>query len=221
MKRLYYYTIQKIIPRLLGRIIKAAAALLTMTCRFELRGFDRFVQDAKGRPAILALWHSKLNLAPAILTKNTSLNYAALISKSKDGEIIAEVINAYGKRGEAIRVAHSAKFGGLIGAIDTIRKGERVLVITPDGPRGPAKEVKVGIVAMAEKSGAVIFPMGWSCNTCWKLKTWDQMSIPKPFSKIAVSIGAPITPEELMSHESAAALIKERIDLQETSSIPE
>ncbi|CRX37891.1 lysophospholipid acyltransferase family protein [Estrella lausannensis] len=221
MKRLYYYTIQKIIPRILGRIIKAAAALLTMTCRFELKGFDRFIKEAKGRPAILALWHSKLSLAPALLTRHTPFNYAALISKSKDGEIIAEVINAYGIRGEAIRVAHSAKFGGLIGAIDRVRKGERVLVITPDGPRGPARQVKGGIVAMALKSGALIFPMGWTCDTCWTLKTWDQMGIPKPFSKITVSIGAPINPDELTDHEMAATLIKERIDLQETSSIPE
>lgn len=217
MKQAYYFIIQKIIPRMIARVVKGAAGLLSLTCRFELKGFDRFAKEAKGRPAILALWHCRLPLAPVILVRYTPFNYAALISKSKDGEIISAVINAYGVRGVSIRIAHSSKSAGLIGAIDRAKTGDRIIVVTPDGPRGPAKEAKGGIVTLAKKAEALIFPLGWSCESCWKLKTWDQMCIPKPFSKVTVSIGEAIHPDELK--ENAETLLKERIDLQETRSI--
>lgn len=211
MKRLYYYLIQRVIPRFLGRMIKLLSTLLSMTYSYKVNGFDQFNQIAKDEGAVLALWHQKLVIIPPILSKFTPFSYAALVSNSKEGEILSQVVNSY-KRGRAVRIAHNAKSAGLVGAIDTVKQG-LVLVITPDGPRGPSQEVKGGIFTIAKNADAHIFPINWTSDTCWNLKTWDKMLIPKPFSTITVSIGAPL-PKETAHFEKkeAAALLKTKID---------
>jgi lysophospholipid acyltransferase (LPLAT)-like uncharacterized protein len=76
------------------------------------------------------------------------------------------------------------------------------VVITPDGPRGPAYELGPGIVFLAQKSGALVLPMNLEYSGCWRLGSWDRFIIPKPFSKVRVLISQPVrvkptsTPEE-------------------------
>jgi len=200
MKRAYYFFIQKVVPRVLGKVFKGICSMLSLTYKYECHGFHEFNQGT-GRK-ILALWHQKLFIIPPILQKFTPFSYAALVSKSKDGEILSQVIESY-KRGSAIRIAHNAKSAGLVGSIDAITKENKVLVITPDGPRGPSKEVKGGIFTIAKNAEALIYPLNWSSDTCWRLGTWDKMEIPKPFSKIRVVIGKALEQDEDL---------KERID---------
>jgi lysophospholipid acyltransferase (LPLAT)-like uncharacterized protein len=61
-----------------------------------------------------------------------------------------------------------------------------------DGPRGPRGIVKLGLVVMAQSSGAPIFPVYITVDHAWILNSWDQTVIPKPFSRIFVRWGAPI-----------------------------
>ena len=78
----------------------------------------------------------------------------------------------------------------------------RDIVITPDGPRGPAYELGPGIVFLAQKSGASVLPMNLEYSRCWRLGSWDRFIIPQPFSKVRVLISQPLfvketgTPEE-------------------------
>jgi lysophospholipid acyltransferase (LPLAT)-like uncharacterized protein len=78
----------------------------------------------------------------------------------------------------------------------------RDVVITPDGPRGPAYELGPGIVFLAQKSGASVLPMNLEYSGCWRLGSWDRFIIPQPFSKVRVLINRPLhvkttsTPEE-------------------------
>ena len=65
------------------------------------------------------------------------------------------------------------------------------VVITPDGPRGPAYELGAGIIFLAQKSGAAVLPVNMEYSTCWRIKSWDRFIIPRPFSKVRVMIGQP------------------------------
>jgi lysophospholipid acyltransferase (LPLAT)-like uncharacterized protein len=58
--------------------------------------------------------------------------------------------------------------------------------ITPDGPRGPRYVFHSGVIKLAESSGAPIVPIHLQFASAWKLKTWDQLVIPKPFSRVKV-----------------------------------
>ena len=76
------------------------------------------------------------------------------------------------------------------------------MVITPDGPRGPAYELGPGIIFLAQKSGAPVVPVNLEYSRCWRLGSWDRFIVPRPFAKVRVLINRPhnvkstTTPEE-------------------------
>jgi lysophospholipid acyltransferase (LPLAT)-like uncharacterized protein len=63
-------------------------------------------------------------------------------------------------------------------------------VITPDGPRGPRFEFKPGAILLAQMSGRPILPMAYAASRAWLIK-WDKFVLPVPFSRIAITVGAP------------------------------
>ena len=73
--------------------------------------------------------------------------------------------------------------------------------ITPDGPKGPIYEVQPGVVKLAESSEVPLVTLNATFGSSWRLKTWDRFVIPKPFSKIEVSFGAPMHVEKGLSPE--------------------
>ena len=166
------------------------------------------VQDAAGilgKPVagnyIGALWHNRLLVFPLILRRFFgNRRGAALISASRDGDLLTDAIRRFGYdviRGSSSRLGASA----MLRLTQELASG-RDVVITPDGPRGPAYELGPGIVFLAQKSGAPVLPMNLEYSRCWRLGSWDRFIIPKPFSKVRVLIGPPHrvsmtgTPEE-------------------------
>lgn len=195
MKKLYYFIIQKTLPQFFASLFKAVLHLLIKTCRVEVTGLETFKKSQKDKACILALWHSRLAIAPELLKKFAEeFRYAALISRSRDGEIISTVVESY-PQAISVRVSHNARFAGLKEAIFEIKKEGRILVITPDGPRGPPKKVKLGLAKAQVMAEALVIPLSWSASSCFTLSTWDKMQIPKPFSKIKVVFGNPIFPD--------------------------
>ena len=65
-------------------------------------------------------------------------------------------------------------------------------VITPDGPRGPVKQLKAGALIMAADSGLPIIPMTFHSSAHWVMPTWDRKLWPKPFSRIVITYHPPI-----------------------------
>jgi len=68
-------------------------------------------------------------------------------------------------------------------------KSGRSAAFTVDGPSGPIYEAKPGALLLAAKSGAAILPFSISLERCWRLKSWDRIEIPKPFTRAVVVIG--------------------------------
>jgi lysophospholipid acyltransferase (LPLAT)-like uncharacterized protein len=84
-------------------------------------------------------------------------------------------------RGSSSRRAVAA----LIGMKRALKDGQDVC-ITPDGPRGPRYSFHPGVVKLAESSGAAIVPIHAHFSSAWRLKSWDRLVIPKPFSRVRV-----------------------------------
>ncbi len=199
------------IPRVLAYGGKALLKLLTFTCRIDVEGMDEFQRHAGRGNCILLLWHNRLMLVAAIFQKaNPTLTYTAFISQSRDGEPLALFTNSH-KNGRTIRVKHNAKHQALKEMIDRLKNSQEILMVTPDGPRGPRYQVKPGITMAAQETSAKIFPFSWSANRFWQLNSWDKMILPKPFAKIRVKIGSPLTLNEGRSIEENSQLLEKAL----------
>ncbi len=164
--------------------------LWVRTLRYEIDDRAGVVGKRTDQNYIGALWHNRLLIFPFVLQRFFSNRRgAALISASRDGELLADAITRFGfdvVRGSSSRLGASA----ILQLTDVLASG-RDVVITPDGPRGPAYELGPGIIFLARKSGAAVLPVNMEYSRCWRLKSWDRFILPRPFAKIRVIIGQP------------------------------
>lgn len=205
----------KIFPKMVAYTGKYSLKLLLKTCRFEFDGLDTFKELGSKERCIVGLWHNRLILAAEILTTYApDFQYAALISQSRDGEILSTIAESYSV-GRSIRIPHDAKLAALNKAINHIRYAKEIIVVTPDGPRGPRYKIKAGLVHTAKTTGAHIVPMSWTPNKFWQLGSWDKMIFPKPFSTIHVVFGASIILEKTEGSptDEEIGLVEEKLNV--------
>jgi lysophospholipid acyltransferase (LPLAT)-like uncharacterized protein len=134
---------------------------------------------------IFIFWHSKMLIGWWLFKKE---DYLALVSKSRDGDILTRLLHNW--KYNVIR-GSSSKGGkdALEQIFGEITDGNSV-VITPDGPRGPAKEIKNGALIISNRTGYPIIPVQINYSKKKILdKNWDKFEIPLPFSKCEVSFG--------------------------------
>ena len=190
------------------------------TLRYEIDDRPGVVGRPLNENYIGALWHNRLLIFPFVLRRFFSNRRgAALISASRDGDLLADAIKRFDfdiVRGSSSRLGASA----ILQLTDVLASG-RDVVITPDGPRGPAYELGPGIIFLAQKSGAAVLPVNMEYSSCWRLKSWDRFILPRPFSKVRVIIGQPYhvrstsTPDEfeterLRLQDAMMALVEQR-----------
>ena len=164
--------------------------LWSLTLRYKIEDRAGIVGKVIAQNYIASLWHNRLLIFPFVLRRFLPDRHgAALISASRDGELLADAIKRFGYdvvRGSSSRLGASA----ILQLSQTLASG-RDVVITPDGPRGPAYELGPGIVFLAQKSGAPVVPVNIEYSSCWRLKSWDRFILPRPFAKVHVIIGSP------------------------------
>jgi len=164
--------------------------LWVRTLRYEIDDRAGVIGKPVDQNYIGALWHNRLLIFPFVLRRFFSNRRgAALISASRDGDLLADAIARFGfdvVRGSSSRLGASA-----ILQLTNVLASGRDVVITPDGPRGPAYELGPGIIFLAQKSGAAVLPVNMEYSSCWRLKSWDRFVLPRPFARIRVIIGPP------------------------------
>lgn len=165
-----------------------AVGVLARSWHYRRHGWEhpQTLYGAK-RPFIFALWHSRI-LPLLYLHRHEAM--VLLISRHRDGGYLASLAERWGY--EFVR--GSSKRGGDVGLLGIVRalKGGAVVAVTPDGPRGPAEQVKPGVVAAAQHADVPIVPATARPARAWWLGTWDRMCIPKPFTAIDVVYGPAI-----------------------------
>ncbi|OMQ03010.1 hypothetical protein BW722_04705 [Lawsonia intracellularis] len=137
-----------------------------------------------GLPVILCLWHDEL--FPLIYFRG-KLKIITVVSKSKDGDILANVIQRIGletARGSSSRGGSEA----LRNVIKRMKDGF-CACITVDGPKGPRHKVKKGVIFLAQQTNAPIVPIRIFMEKSKKISSWDRFQLPIPFSKIHVICG--------------------------------
>ncbi|MFL5490184.1 MAG: hypothetical protein ACJ8AV_02140, partial [Gemmatimonadales bacterium] len=72
----------------------------------------------------------------------------------------------------------------------------RSVAFTPDGPRGPRRELKPGVIAAAQRGNAIVIPVHAESDRVWRLHSWDRFMIPRPFARVRVTYGVPFEVEQ-------------------------
>jgi len=160
------------------------------------------ILDNENKNYILAFWHGTM-LLPWYLHGNPKC--AALISKSKDGDLLAKILKHWNYN----VVRGSSSTGGDIALAIMIdfAKNDYSVTITPDGPRGPAHKFKAGAVVTAKKSEVPLILAGVGFQKKKVLSNWDKFEAPYFFSKAKIIYSEPIFIDANISYEETSNII--------------
>lgn len=139
-----------------------------------------------GRPHVFLLWHEALL---PLLWQHRRQGIAIVVSEAREGRYLSDFAASLGYRS----LHGSSTRGGaraLLAAVRELQAGHAV-AFTPDGPRGPRRELKPGVVAAAQRGGAFIVPLHAEADRAWRLHSWDRFMIPKPVSRVWITYGTP------------------------------
>jgi lysophospholipid acyltransferase (LPLAT)-like uncharacterized protein len=158
------------------------------TLRVQILGLHHLEERlARGLPVVLAGWHQRFYMGILPFQRYRPV---IMISRSRDGDRIAPVVARLGwrsVRGSSSRGGREA-LAALIGAVAGGAIGAHIV----DGPRGPARRVKPGVVELAHETGAAIIPVSLSARRRWEAPSWDRFQVPLPFTRVRIEVHPPI-----------------------------
>ncbi len=158
---------------------------------------------AQKKNYVLAFWHGTM-LIPWYLHKGDG--FAALTSRSKDGDLLAKILKSWDYR--VIRGSSSSGGNKALEMMVDLSKSEYSIAVTPDGPRGPALQMKAGAIITAKRSGIPLILLGIGIEKKKELKSWDKFQIPKFFTKVKVIYSEPIYIDRNLGYSETSNLIK-------------
>ena len=202
-----------LLTRLAITAFTRAVQLLFYTLRRDFRA-----KTAKTSPYIASgperflycVWHDSI-MMPIFAARH--VYSSALVSRHHDGSYIAGILGMVG----ISSVRGSTKHGGARAFRQMITTAkDKHIVITPDGPRGPRRKMRSGIVFLASHTGRAIIPTAYGCIRSWNIQgSWTDLMMPKPFTKIFLLAGEPIKVPADLSREQVArymALVQDEMN---------
>lgn len=183
-----------LLATLAGVLLNGYGELFRRTSRIRIQAHpdvDQLVKQ-QGAAVIYALWHHHAFFVP-LLRHYACRRVAVLLSTHRDAQIVAVAVRL---RGFDV-VAGSSTRGGLKAYRDLRQALEQrqSVCITPDGPKGPAEQVKSGVIHLAQQSGCAIVPVSVACSRVHRLRSWDRSVLPLPFSRVLFQLGEPLRPQ--------------------------
>lgn len=170
------------------RFIRAYSATFRMT----IVGEETWMRHLKGGGRVLlCAWHQQFFAAIRHFQAYRAYHPGLMISQSTDGELIAGVASRTGwdpVRGSSSRQGREA-LSLMIEKLKETRLAAHIL----DGPRGPAGIIKPGVIRLAHATQAVIVPFWIEADQAWFFQSWDRFMLPKPFSRVTLRFGDPLT----------------------------
>lgn len=174
-------------PTAVGLTGRYGLQALFRTLHIETTGEHFLPRPAQERtPVIFVFWHGRLL---PLIHIHRHQGTVVLVSEHRDGDYLARLLHHFGfgtVRGSSTR----GGVRGLKGLIRAARTGWD-LAITPDGPRGPNRELKLGALTVARMTGLPLVPVGVGVTSAWRIGSWDGLLVPKPFSTVRVAYGPP------------------------------
>lgn len=205
------------VQALLALILAGYLWLVLRTVRWSIVNrppADALLADPKG--FIVCFWHGRIAASVGAQPLCRPLRPTrVIISLSEDGEFIAramEMLDLPAFRGSSRKTKDPRRrhSGGAAyrQSLDWVRKGG-VLILTPDGPRGPNEQMAEGAVRMASRTGAAMILMGLATTPALRLSTWDRMQLPVPFGRGVIAFDGPLHAPAELDPAAMTALRKE------------
>ena len=191
-------------------LLKLILNTIFFTCKVQSTNSSLFFSYINKKPILLSVWHhNSLLLAKYIKAKNIPI--WTISSTHQDSEILAKILLSW-----KIKLIRGSSTRGWVNIIKQMvglyKKTKAIIAITPDGPRGPRKQAKIGAFNVANKYGAAIFSVGAAASSFWSLPSWDKTIIPKPFSTIYISF-TPLSIKNLNSLSISEQMNQNQIKL--------
>ena len=183
---------------LIGRLVAAYMVLVKHTTRWEFDRSDIAAPViAPGKGLIALTWHSRFMMLNCAWERKTWPHPHVLISRSRDGEIVAQTCRGLGLsviRGSAKKAVKKQDKGGAQAGRDVIGTLDAggCVVITPDGPRGPRQRLGLGPLRLARMSGHPILPCLFAIKNRKQFNSWDRFVLPLPFGRGSIIWGTPL-----------------------------
>lgn len=184
--------------------------LLSRTCKIEWRGYEHYAGVLKaGRPVVIAFFHEDMFSIFLAHMRVHPCRLGVMISHSRDGEMLARLIEPY----DLIPVRASSSRGAVRGFLELYRwliakrDFPTLAAIAVDGPRGPRRAAKTGAAMLARKAGALILPVVFDHSRKIVFRSWDRTIVPKPFARSTVLIHEPIDTAAWGDDDDANALL--------------
>ncbi|MBQ7287865.1 MAG: lysophospholipid acyltransferase family protein [Candidatus Gastranaerophilales bacterium] len=156
---------------------------------------------------VFALWHAH---QCGVFSCNMFRKTCIMVSNSQDGELISRAANGVGV--ETVRGSQNR--GGAKASLELIKKIKEEDyngALTIDGPRGPNRVVKKGIIEIARLTQTPIVPaVYWSPQKLFlQFKSWDKFRFPLIGTKLVMVYGDPIPVPENPTEEEVETIRKQ------------
>jgi hypothetical protein len=158
--------------------------------------------NSKNQNYVLAFWHGTMML-PWYL--HGAPNFAALTSKSKDGDLLAKILKKW--KYQVVRGSSSTGGDVALGILVDYARNKYSIAITPDGPRGPRQNFKAGAVVTAKKTKIPVVLAGVGFKRKKILSNWDKFEIPCFFTTAKVVYSDPIYVDSNLTYDETYAII--------------
>ena len=126
--------------------------------RVEIVDPDGLIESSK--QLVSVTWHNRLLYFPVVFPRAVRKRTVAVVSASRDGQYIADLIKCFGLRS----ARGSSSKGGMNAQLEASRalKNGFHVSFTPDGPRGPRYTMSRGPIHLASMHKASVIPIAGS-----------------------------------------------------------
>ena len=164
----------------LGRLVAGYLRLCNRTTRWTHLGHDELQAALAQGPVVLVLWHEFSLMAPV----HWPVKHGQL-SSLRDTSPIGMVSGTVQARFGLDPMAMSAKMSNRAASREILRRVQqgKSIGLTGDGPLGPVHVVKDAALDWARATGCPVFVYAYTVKRHRRLKTWDNMVLPMPFTR--------------------------------------
>lgn len=173
-----------------SRVYGGYMGWVARSTRWHRIGFEPWEAAlAEGRPFILAHWHGRLAMCVYAFDFH-KVPYTGLSFDHPAASPMTQEVERRG--GTVLRLARKGSNTAVLRASVRALRDGRLLGIAPDGPRGPARVAKAGIVDIASLSGCPVAPISFATSRARRLGTWDSFVLPFPHGRGVMAMGDPV-----------------------------
>ncbi len=169
-----------ILVAVFARLLAAYVWFCFRTTRWRIDGLEDMAAELRDGPVIYVLWHSRVVYGPSAWPQHLARLYT-LMDPSPIGRVASRTQAILGMQPISMR-AHASNFAASRKILGVIRNGDSV-GIAADGPKGPDRDAKQATLEWARATGRPVYLFAWSAKRGMRLKTWDRLIVPLPFTK--------------------------------------